>query len=182
MSNRDVWSFGTPTGPRDLVCSSLIALRLSQASLDQPAWFCSALISDFILFDNRLGQVSALYPDLADADGILFTQFLADLSRRRPTRVVAPRTESSIAFAGNPHLRGSAVEVRFCERGSQREGILTPGFYIEGSINLTAAGIFVRGEKVALHVPDDDTGRAKCSAASLEFQRQWDHLPAGEAR
>ena len=53
------------------------------------------------------------------------------------------------------------------------KGILTPLFYIEGSMNITFSGVMLNDEKVIFHAGDDLPVRARIQNAYLEFERRW---------
>jgi hypothetical protein len=175
MSSRDIWSHGSGTALRDLLSSSLLSLLMAPPA-PEPAYFCSPWLSDFIMFDNHHRQVRALFPVLNDEDEIWCSDYLAELSRQMPVRIVTVDNPTTQVFLSRPAMRESRVQLRFASGDFHEKGILTPPFYIDGSMNLTYSGVYVRGEKVTFHVPDDDAGRQKIAAATLEFARQWNNL------
>ena len=55
----------------------------------EPAYFSSPWMSDFPLFENQYGDFVALFPELADERRIRFSEYLRQLSRGRPVRIIA---------------------------------------------------------------------------------------------
>ena len=53
------------------------------------------------------------------------------------------------------------------------KGILTPLFYVEGSMNITYSGVMLNNEKVIFHSGDEKDVRARIQNAFLEFDRRW---------
>jgi len=178
MSSRDVWSHGSGVALLDLLSSSLLSLIMAPP-VPEPAYFCSPWLSNFVLFDNRHRQMNAVFPHQADQSDIWFADYLAELSRRMSVRVITVRNSTSEVFLSNPLLRQSAVKLRFAPDEFHEKGILTPRFYIEGSMNLTYSGVYVRGEKVTFHAADEEVGHRKITATMLEFDRQWHNLDRG---
>lgn len=141
-------------------------------------------MSDFALLDNRYGQMASLFPDFAEQGEIRFVEFLAQLARLRPVRIITTSTPSSRGLVSHSRLRPArGVEVRFAPAEYHEKGILAPGFYLEGSMNITYSGVYVRDEKVTLHAATDPEGARKVARAYLEFNRRWENLAAsGEGR
>lgn len=160
---------------RDLLSSALAALLLIPDER-RPAYFSSPWMSDFQLLDNRFGQHSALFPELGDKGWIGFVEYLIQLSRRRPVRVITVENETSNRFLSN--LRSEKrVEVKFAAEKYHEKGILAPEFYIDGSMNITYSGVYVRGEKITYYTDSDSAGKDKITKAYLEFERRWSNLP-----
>lgn len=177
MSSRDVWSRGGRDPLRDLLVGSLASLLLHPGD-DRPTYFSSPWMSDFPLFENPYRQYAALFPEQSDEPQVWFATYLEALSRKRPVRVITVREHKvSARFAAQPRLRRTErLEIRFAPVEYHEKGILTPAFYIEGSMNITYSGVNVRDEKLVLHVPDDVAGREKVARAYLEFDRFWGGL------
>jgi len=174
MASREIWSHGSGTALQDLLASILGNLLLQGPSA-RPVYFSSPWMSDFPLFQNHFGEFSALFPDRPDQDQIRFTEFLARLSNHRPVRVITVQTPTSETFAKSPTLQScSAVEIRFAPQTYHEKGVLAPDFYIEGSMNLTYSGVFIRDEKISYHADGENTPRV--TRAYLEFDRLWDGL------
>jgi hypothetical protein len=177
MSSRDVWSRGGREPLRDLLCGALASLLLLPSD-ERPAYFSSPWMSDFPLFDSPFRQFAGLFPEEADEPKVWFTGYLEALARRRPVRIITVRDHPvSIRFAAHPRLRRrESLDVRFAPAEYHEKGMLTPTFYIEGSMNITYSGVNVRDEKVVFHVPDDSPGTEKIARAYLEFDRFWGGL------
>ncbi|HVJ67388.1 MAG TPA: hypothetical protein VM510_05355 [Caulifigura sp.] len=176
MASRDVWSHGSGSALRDLLSSALASLLMAPAG-PEPAYFSSPWMSDFPLFENYDGDFVALFPELADERRIRFSDYLHLLSRRRPVRIIAVRHPISETFARIPALQESdGVQFRYAPEIYHEKGVLTPGFYIEGSMNITYNGVHVRGEKITFHSGVDGEQRAKIASAYLEFNRRWQLL------
>ena len=173
--SRDVWSHGEGNQLRDLISSALLTLMLMPSD-GRAAYFSSPWMSDFTLFDNRFRQVGGLFPRLADSTAIKFSDFLRHLSQTLPVRLITARTETSLAFLRVFGSIESSVEYRFAPDAYHEKGILAPSLYIEGSMNITYSGLYVRGEKVTYHVDSNNLGAKKISAAYLEFNRRWSIL------
>jgi hypothetical protein len=172
-ANRDIWSHGSGTQIRDLLSSSLASLLLMPAS-PRPVYFSSPWISDFALLENHFRQFSALFPELDGRAEIRFSEYIEALARRAHLRLIATRNDTSENFlACSAICRATNLEWRFAPEEHHEKGILTPWFYIEGSMNITYSGVHVRGEKITYHVGADETGRQKIARAYLEFDRYW---------
>lgn len=175
-SSRDIWSHGSGTQALDLVASSLSTLLLLAAP-DSPVYFSSPWISDFPLLNNRFRQFSALFPELDSRAEIRFADVLALIGRRMPVRIITVENEVSTNFVRSlAPGEGSGIRVRFAPEVHHEKGILTPWFYIDGSMNITFHGVHIRGEKITYHVSSSDEGRAKIARAYLEFDRYWSNL------
>ena len=137
-------------------------------------------MSDFALLGNRYREVVPLFPDDAERSEIRFVDFLVRLSRQRAVRIITTDTATSRAFLASPMLVAAVatgrVEARLALREYHEKGILAPGFYIEGSMNITFSGVYVRDEKVTYHSASDAAGQDKVARAYLEFSRRWDSL------
>jgi hypothetical protein len=179
MSSRDIWSKGGGEKIQDLLGSLLTTLIMEDA-VASPLYLCSPYLSDFILLDNAFGQVSTLFtqiPELADKGEILFSETLREVSFRMPVRIVTVRHPSSIAFVERimaPSHRD--ISTRIAPDIYHEKGLLCDGFYVEGSMNFTYSGIYIRDEKVTCHIAEDPGGRQKIDAAFLEFDRLWNNL------
>lgn len=173
--SRDVWSHGEGNQLRDLISSALLTLMLMPSD-GRAAYFSSPWISDFTLFDNRFRQFGSLFPRFADTNYIKFSDFLLHLSPSIPVRIITARTETSLGFLRLFSSTESSVEFKFAPDEYHEKGILAPSLYIEGSMNITYSGLYVRGEKVTYHVDSNASGAKKISAAYLEFNRRWSIL------
>lgn len=176
MPSRDVWSHGSGSALRDLLSSGLAALLMAPSDA-QPAYFSSPWMSDFPLLPNEYGDFLSLFPDFAEDKSIRFSDYLRRLSQKRPVRIVTVRNPSSDYFAKSPALQGTCdVQFRYAPEAYHEKGILAPAFYVEGSMNITYSGIYVRGEKITYHSGAETAVKAKIGKAYLEFNRRWDQL------
>lgn len=174
--SRDVWSHGSGTQAIDLISSSLATLLLIPA-FASPIYFSSPWISDFALLNNQFRQFSSLFPHLDGRSEIRFSDVLVSISRRMPVRIVTVSNDTSNNFVRSPLLVDSpGIATRFAPEVHHEKGILTPWFYIEGSMNITYHGVHIRGEKITYHVASSDEGRRKIARAYLEFDRYWSTL------
>jgi hypothetical protein len=163
-----------------LLASALAALLLAGES-DTPVYFSSPWISDFVLLRNHYREVVPLFPDVAERSEIRFADYVVRLSQQRPVRIITTDTEASRTFLSSRAFAGTGAvrpEVRVAPREYHEKGILGPTFYIEGSMNITFSGVYVRDEKVTYHVASDAEGRDKVARAYLEFSRRWEGLAA----
>ena len=175
MASRDIWSHGSDRQLPDLVGSALMSLLLRTDDL-RPAYFCSPWITNFVVARNAFRDFEFLLPDLSDQDEISFADYIARLARSRPVRIVSTTQAVSRAFLQSPLLRSSGVEHRLAGDGFHEKGILAPGFYLEGSMNLTHNGVYVNGEKVTYHAGSDTDSEGRIARAYLEFNRRWELL------
>ena len=175
MPSRDLWSHGSSGALRDVLAAALGSLLLHPRD-ERPAYFSSPWITDFPLFDNEFRQFSTLVTECADEPQIWLGDFLGALARRRPVRVVLVENPSSVTFANHHVFRQGRAQLRFAPETFHEKGILTPVFYLEGSMNLTYSGVFVRDEKVSYHAAGDEAAAEKISRAYLEFGRLWENL------
>jgi len=175
-SSRDIWSHGSGRQLRDLLASSLSTLLLMDPG-EKPLYVCSPWISDFVLFENRYREYEALFPDLAD-DEILFSSYLARLARKIPVHLITTKNDISESFLNTiKNIRGPfSLQCRFADGDYHEKGLLAPSFYIEGSMNITYSGVYVRGEKVTYHCGIGEQGGKKILDAYLEFDRRWQLL------
>lgn len=134
-------------------------------------------MSDFVLLSNRFREVVALFPDQAEHADVWFRDYLIRLAQQHPVRIITTETQTSRSFLATPELRAcERVEARCAAAEYHEKGILAPNFYIEGSMNITYSGVYVRGEKITYHVASDAQGKEKISRAYLEFERRWSIL------
>jgi hypothetical protein len=184
MPSRDVWKHGSGRLLQDLLSSALLTLLLP-GSEGRPLYFASPWMSDFALFDNAAREVAALFPDQADQDHVSFIDFLGAVSARHDVRVITASNRTSDAFIErlrpNAQRAGVALRARIAPQETHEKGILAPGFYIDGSMNITHMGVHVNGEKIAYHAAGRDDA-ARVLGAYLEFDRRWRLLEGEEVR
>lgn len=173
--SRDIWSHGSGSQLPELISSCLATLLLMPSDA-RPIYFSSPWISDFVLLENQFRQFSSLFPSLDSRAEIRFGQYLAHMSRQMPVRIVTVPNQVSRNFVESPVVReASGIAVRYAPEEHHEKGILTPWFYVEGSMNITYHGVYVRGEKITYHVAAAE-GRSKIARAYLEFDRYWGSL------
>lgn len=183
MGSRDVWKHGSGRQLNDLLSSALLTLLLPVPDT-RPVYFSSPWMSDFALFDNSCRNVAVLFPGLAERSDIRFVDFLLALASLRNVRLITSRNRTSTAFIGRlkdfrKSHAASGLQVRFSAEESHEKGILSPGFYVDGSMNITHSGVHVRGEKITYH-PAIGDGAARVASAYFEFNRRWSSLAAEE--
>lgn len=173
-SSRDIWSHGSGQRLRDLLTSSLLTLLL-MGKVDRPVYISSPWISDFVLFDNRYREFASLFPELADQTIIYFSEYLMRLARQTQVRMITTRNEISEGFLDLLKHKKVSIDIlcRFAGGEYHEKGFLAPSFYIEGSMNFTYSGVYVRGEKVTYYCGQGKDGSARILGAYLEFDRQW---------
>jgi hypothetical protein len=175
-TSRDVWSHGGGQQLRDLLGSALGTLLLVGVEA-KPAYFSSPWISDFVLFQNSYREFGALFPEIADQSEIRFSDYLLRLSRKLPVRIITTRSETSEGFIKRLEMSGeSKIKHRFARDEYHEKGILAPSFYIEGSMNITYSGVYVRGEKITYHTALNQQGANKIAGTYLEYNRRWENL------
>lgn len=177
MSSRDLWSVNSKDSLRDLLADALAALLIHPED-ERAVYFSSPWMSDFLLFENPFRQYDALFSEELQEPQIWFTMYLETLSRKRPVRIVTVKeNQGSKKFVVNKRLKQTnRVEIRSAPPQYHEKGILTPFFYLEGSMNITFHGVNIRNEKIVFHVPDDPTGIEKIARAYIEFDRFWQSL------
>lgn len=177
MASRDVWSHGGGAALRELLAGSLAALLL-QGRSERPVYVSSPWISDFALFQGGFRQFAGLFPEWADEPEVRFGAYLGHLARLRPVRLIAVANPTSETFALALSAADPRPAVRYAPETYHEKGLLAPSFYVEGSMNITYSGVYVRGEKITFHSDGDETGREKIARAYLEFERRWENLRA----
>ena len=174
--SRDIWSHGSGTQLPELISSCLATLLLLPPNA-KPIYFSSPWISDFVLLNNQFRQFSSLFPELDSRAEVRFGEYLAAISLLMPVRIITVANDTSKNFIASPALRNApGVDVRYAPEEHHEKGILTPWFYVEGSMNVTYHGVYVRGEKITYHTPGSPDGRQKIARAYLEFDRYWSSL------
>lgn len=175
MPSRDIWSPGGGAVLADAL-SSVLALLLLREDDRRPVYFSSPWITDFPLFRNHFREYASLFPRQADEDEIAFSDYLLRLAADREVRILTANNEHSRAFLSSPTLVHPAIRARMAEGQYHEKGILAPGVYIEGSMNITYRGVFINREKVTLHAAPEPAIVARIAAAYLEFDLHWRNL------
>ena len=183
MASRDIWSRNGSLHVRDLL-ASLLTTRFLCGTNSNPLYVCSPFLTDFPIFDNSFGQFQALFrfrPEFAESNRIFFSQALIELSCITPVRLLGVKGPNADAFLHNT-VRSEApnISARYATDLYHEKGLLCSNFYLEGSMNFTYMGIYMRDEKLTVHTPDSTEGNQKIAAASLEFNRLWQNLSASE--
>lgn len=175
-ASRDVWSNGGGGDLRDLLSSALGTLLLLE-SVHQPVYLSSPWMSDFVLFENRFHEFDYLFPDIEEQTEIRLSDFIARLARKLTVRIVTTETETSANFLKRLEaIYAKNIQHRFAPEEYHEKGILAPSFYIEGSMNITYHGVYIRGEKITYHHANNSEGAKKIAGAYLEYNRRWENL------
>lgn len=176
MPSRDIWSSGVSRQLSDLLGSVLMTI-LMRKDVGGAAYFCSPWMSNFVVARNAFDAFTHLVPAWGDKEEIRFADYLPELARSRPVRLVTVDTQTSRRFLALPELRGAKVAVRYASDGFHEKGVLAPGLYLEGSMNLTFNGVHSNTEKVTYHVGGDPLTDDRIARAGLEFERRWGAIP-----
>ena len=171
----DLWSNPTNREVRQLFSSAMASLLL----LDEPSrpiYICSPWISDFIVFENRLGEFDQLVPSVDERSRIHFSECLRQLAQLHDIRLISRKTEATLTFLSNLGLRGNGVQARLADDDLHEKGFLTPIFYFEGSMNFTYSGLHINREKLLYHAGTDNEIERRMSNAYLEMDRRWKQL------
>lgn len=175
-TSRDIWSHGSGSELRDLLASSFCTLLLLEGET-QPVYFSSPWMSDFVLFENRFHEFERLFPELDTSAEIKFSDYLVRLSRKLAVRIITTQSNASLSFLQRlKQIAGQNVQSRFVPDEYHEKGILAPSFYIEGSMNITYHGVYIRGEKITYHHAQNSHSARKIAGAYLEYNRRWANL------
>lgn len=176
MPRFDVWKHPSGATVPNLLASACAGLMLAGPD-SHPVYFSSPWMTDFPLLPNRFGQFAQLLPEEADSEEVFFSRYLVGLARLRPVRIITVQNDASVAIARCQTLRNNPrVAIRFAPEGYHEKGILAPDFYLEGSMNLTFSGIYIRDEKVIFHTGPQAEELDVIHRAYLEFDRRWAQL------
>lgn len=174
MPTLDVWSNAASTELRDLLSSALACLLLrTDWSHARAVYVCSPWISDFPVFDNRYGQFDALVPQARGTGRLRFGDVLIALATVTAVRIVSKDTEATRQFASGRNYQDAKVEIRMAGGDLHEKGLLTPDFYLEGSMNLTYSGVHINQEKVSYHAGRDREVQQRIASAYAELDRRW---------
>jgi len=176
MPTVDVWSNSASSQLRDLLGSALACVLLRTEWRDQAVYICSPWITEFPVFDNRYGQFDALVPALRGTSRIGLASVLTALAARTEVRIISKETEATKGFLATSNFAGSNVQVRMAGRDLHEKGILTPDFYLEGSMNITFAGVRLNREKVSYHAGGARQVVERIATAYAELDRRWEQL------
>jgi hypothetical protein len=172
MATLDIWSNAASWRLQGLIQSAFACL-LAAREIPRPIYLCSPWISDFVVFENGLAQFSALVPSAADKMRLFLSDCLAQLAEYQEIRIFSKKTDSTEAFARIPALRRDGIRIVFGDDRLHEKGILTPYFYLEGSMNITYSGVTLNSEKIVYHSGTEPEIRSKLANTYLEFDRRW---------
>lgn len=172
MATLDIWSNAASWRLHGLIQSALACL-LAARNIPRPIYLCSPWISDFVVFDNGLGQFSALVPLSSDKVRVYLSDCLAQLSEYQEVRIFSKRTDSTEAFSRIQAVTRDRIKIKLGDDRLHEKGLLTPYFYLEGSMNITYSGVMLNSEKVVYHSGNEPETREKMTNAYLEFDRRW---------
>lgn len=178
MSSRDIHSRSGGVTVRDLL-SSFFSVLLLRGNAEQEIYLISPWLSDFILFDNTIGQFRDLFVHqvaLADNDFVLFSDVLAEISFHSKIRIITWNNETSLRFLKRVHNKSNISIKIEDEKNDHQKGLLCDLFYFEGSMNFTYSGVYRNGEKVTCNSSHYSDGVVKINEAYLEFERIWNNL------
>lgn len=175
MPTMDLWSNAANVELRHLFRSAM-ALLLLVDKPSRPIYVCSPWISDFTVFDNRLGEFAQLVSGSQERSGVRLSDCLRHLARRHTVRIISRRTEVTLGFLANPGLAIDGVKAVLAEDDLHEKGFLTPIFYFEGSMNITYSGVHINREKLLYHAGNDPDVARRMSLAYLELDRRWSQL------
>lgn len=174
MPTLDVWSNAVSTQLRDLLSSALACVLMrTDWSEGRAVYVCSPWISDFPVFDNRYGQFGAVVPPARGASRLRFGDVLIALSAVTAVRIVSKETEATRQFIGALDFGNANVQIRMAGEDLHEKGLLTPDFYLEGSMNFTYSGVHINQEKVSYHAGRDRAVQERIASAYAELDRRW---------
>lgn len=177
MPTLDVWSNAASSQLRDLLSSALACLLMrSDWSEGRAVYLCSPWISDFPVFDNRYGQFDALVPQARGVSRLRLGDVLITLASVTAVRVLSKETEATRQFVRGRDFVGANVQIRMAGDELHEKGLLTPDFYLEGSMNLTYSGVHINQEKVSYHAGADRPVQERLAAAYAELDRRWQQI------
>jgi hypothetical protein len=175
MPTMDLWSNAANLELRHLFRSAMTTLLLLNTP-SRPIYICSPWISDFVLFENRFGELSHLLPRIEERSVINLSDCLRQLSRSHEVRIISRRTEVTLNFLANSKLVEDGVRFALANDDLHEKGFLTPIFYFEGSMNITFSGVHINKEKLLYHAGSDPEVTKRMSLAYLELDRRWKQL------
>lgn len=174
MPTLDIWSNAASSQLRDLLSSAFVCVLMrTDWSLKQPIYVCSPWISDFPIFDNRYGQFDALLPSVRGSSRIRLADVLISLASVTSVRILSKETEATRQFLATRDIAGTDIRVRMAGEDLHEKGLLTPDFYLEGSMNLTYSGVHLNQEKISYHAGVDRPVVERIAAAYAELDRRW---------
>lgn len=145
-------------------------------SSGKSVYVCSPWISDFPVLDNRYGQFDELVPQSRGSSCLRFGDVLMALASVTTVRILSKNTEATRQFLSARDFSGGDFQVRLAGNELHEKGLLTPDFYLEGSMNLTFSGVHLNQEKIAYHSGSDRPVLERIAAAYAEVDRRWQSL------
>jgi hypothetical protein len=177
MPTLDIWSNESNSDLRNVLSSAIACLLIRKEYVGgRSIYVCSPWISDFPVFDNRYGQFGDLLPRFRSVSRIRFGDVLLQLSESMPVRIISKDTEATRQFIATRPGFTQAISVRIADASLHEKGLLSPIFYLEGSMNLTYSGVHLNQEKVSYHAGKEPETVARISSAYLELDRRWERL------
>jgi hypothetical protein len=107
---------------------------------------------------------------------IRFGDVLLALSGQTEIRIISKETEATKQFLAQRNFPTSNIFTRMADESLHEKGLLTPDFYLEGSMNLTYSGVNLNREKVSYHAGTDRPVIERMAAAYAELNRRWQQL------
>lgn len=176
MPTMDVWANAANSHLRDLLSSALACVLMRSDWAGHAVYVCSPWVSEFPVFDNRYGQFDALVPTARGSSRIGLADVLITLACRTEVRIISKQTEATKQFIAGSNFTGTNVQVRMAGQELHEKGLLTPDFYLEGSMNITYSGFRVNKEKVSYHAGSDREVIQRIATAYAELDRRWKQL------
>ena len=170
--SKEIWSKSGSDVIREILMSAISSLFLS-GKKQQPLYLISPWLSDFVLFKNYSQEFSSFFPKFNDKSEILFSDCLGTLAELLPIRIITTKNKTSDPFVSKLRENWSDIEVRIAPETEHKKGLLSPNFYLEGSMNFTYSGVFIRDEIITYHTDKTVGGNQKISKAYIEFNNHW---------
>jgi hypothetical protein len=168
------WGSGQPRAMADLVKGAFATLLLSPRA-DRPTYVSVPVVANAVVFENKFGEYSGLFPALADQEDVLLGDVLLLLGIRQEVRLLTQPGEASEAFVAT-YLAGTpGIEIAFAENLPTELRLLTPRFFLSGNPGLTGTPRAV-DDVLTYAVASNPAGAERIALAYLEFDRRWKHL------
>jgi phosphatidylserine/phosphatidylglycerophosphate/cardiolipin synthase-like enzyme len=135
-------------------------------SPSQNVFLVAPWISNIVVFDNRLGQFSALNPDWGKRE-IQLVDVLVSVAANGSQVHVLTRPDSHNQYVERRLKEamsdaGLSDSLNWMARPAlHSKGLLTDRFYLDGSMNLTERGVHLNDETIAVSYEKDDIARAR---------------------
>ncbi|MEX3004370.1 phospholipase D-like domain-containing protein DpdK [Serratia fonticola] len=151
---------------REVLSAQLIALIMQP----EPIWLVSPWVSNFPLLDNRAGNWDSVEPAWGGCE-VNFIELLASaVNNGAPLSLVTRDEPMNRTFVTILEKRlNSHVDFRFQWRNQlHTKGMLTPHFFLKGSMNFTWSGVNRNEEFVELSCDSHQIGEAMAA-----FENQY---------